>query len=162
MGDSRIPLSERRIDWLFIVGFGMFALTSFFPDRHAAMNADPTAGGSFLAEMMAGYGRDIDPLVAANPMWLRIMSGISAFIMGPFYLVLIASFVKGWNRIRMPAIVYASAILYSLVVHIGMEFIGPYPPANAGLMLAVYFPYAALPAALAYRMRRARPFSPAD
>jgi hypothetical protein len=159
MSDRPIPLSARRLDWVFIIGFCVFALTSFFPDRHAAMNADPTAGEGLLAEMMVGYGRDIDPLVAANPMWLRIMSGISAFVMGPFYLILVASFVKGWNRIRMPAIVYASAILYSLVVHVTMELIGPHPPANTPLLLLVYLPYAALPAALAWRMRSTKPFS---
>ena len=90
---------------------------------------------------------------------MQMMSGISAFIFGPFYLVMIYAFVRGLNWIRIPAWCWATAMLYSMVVHMTMEFVGPYPPTNVLLLLAIYAPYAALPIATAWRLRKHEPFS---
>ena len=158
-GDSR-PLRERPGDFVFIVGFGLFAVTSFCFDRLAALDVDfhdPNAG--FFATAFRSYGEAVDPLTLVNPKWLQVMSGISAFVFGPFYLVLIAAFVRGDDRIRLPAIAYVAAMVYSVVVHVTMEFVGDVPPVAVGPMLATYTPYLLLPLALAWRMRHERPFA---
>ena len=155
----RVPLRERKLDQLLIFGFLTFAFTSFCFDRLAATHADLEQVDSFFARYLVEYGRAVDPLVLANPLWLRIMSGISAFLMGPFYLIMVRAFVRGDERIRIPALVYVCAIAYSLVVHLGVEFLGDIKPLNLPVFWATYAPYMVVPLLLAWRMRHPHPFS---
>lgn len=154
-----VPLRERKLDQLLIFGFLTFALTSFCFDRLAAMHADLEQVDGFFARYLVDYGRAVDPLVLANPLWLRIMCGISAFGMGPFYLVMVRAFVRGDERIRVPALVYVCAMAYSLVVHLGVEFLGDLRPLNLPVFWAAYAPYMAIPLLLAWRMWHPHPFS---
>lgn len=154
-----IPLRKRKLDQLLIFGFLTFAFTCFAFDRLAATHADLEQVDSFFARYLVAYGRTVDPLVLANPLWLRIMSGISAFVMGPFYFVMVRAFVKGDERIRIPALIYVCAISYSMVVHLGVEFFGDLPPLNVPVLLATYAPYAVIPLLLAWRMRGPHPFT---
>lgn len=156
-----VPLRRRKLDQLLIFGCLTFALTSLCFDRLAIMYADlesATGIDAYLARYLILYGKNVDPLVLANPLWLRIMSGISAFVMGPFYLLLARALVKGQSFIRVPALVYAGVMLYSMVVHLGMEIFGDLPPANVPLMVAAYAPYVVFPLALIWRMRTPDPF----
>jgi hypothetical protein len=154
-----IPLRERKLDQLLIFGFLTFAFTSFCFDRLAATYPDLEQVDSFFARYLVVYGRTVDPLVLANPLWLRIMSGISAFGMGPFYCVLARAFVKGDERIRIPALIYVCAMYYSLVVHLGVEFLGDLRPLNLPVFWAAYAPYMVIPLLLAWRMRGPHPFT---
>lgn len=154
-----IPIAERRGDLIFVGLLVSFAFTSFFFDRLAAVHADLEEQTSVFARLLVYYGKTIDPLVLANPLWLRLMSGFSAFVMGPFYLIAAESIYRGRDAIRVPALMWAAIMVYSMFVHMTMEFIGDYPPANLPLLLATYAPYAIAPIALAYRMRKANPFT---
>lgn len=153
-----LELRDRPRDRLFIAGFLMFAATSFLVDRLAALDVD-VCGEQRMWGALCWYGRNLDPLYLANPQWLRVMSGISAWVFGPMYLVMAWAFWRGVEAIRIPAIVWAVAILYSMVVHLWMEFFGDHPPPNIPILLAIYLPYVALPVALVWRVRRPRPFS---
>jgi hypothetical protein len=154
-----VPLRQRKLDQVLIFGFLTFAFTCFAFDRLAATHADLEQVDGFFARYLVVYGRTVDPLVLANPLWLRIMSGISAFAMGPFYFVMVRAFVKGDERIRIPALIYVCAILYSMVVHFGVEFFGDLPPLNLPVFLATYAPYVVVPLLLAFRMRDPHPFT---
>ena len=88
-----------------------FAATSFLFDRAAAMDTVGPDSADPFGRALWMYGMRFDPLVAENPLFLRLMSGISAFVFGPFYVVLAWGLVKGRNWIRMPTIVWASAML---------------------------------------------------
>ncbi len=153
-----IPLTQRGLDRVFVLGFLMFAATSLYVDRLAALDVDVCAEQR-LAGALCWYGRNIDPLYLANPHWLRVLSGISAWVFGPLYLVLAYGFWRGVDAVRGPALAWATCILYSMVLHIWLELFGEHPPANPGAMFLVYAPYIALPIALLWRMRSRGPFS---
>jgi hypothetical protein len=155
---ERIPLSERPRDRLFIAFFLTFACTSFFVDRLAALDVD-MCGEQSLWGSLCWYGRTIDPLFLANPQWLRVISGISAFVFGPLYLLLAWAFWRGVDSARAPALVWAISILYSLCLHLWMEFFGEYPPARPFVMMLFYWPYVLVPIATMLRLREDRPFS---
>lgn len=55
-----------------------------------------------------------DPLLLHPPIGLEIQTFISAFVFGPFYLLLVYAFSTGRDWIRMPAILYVSAMTYGM------------------------------------------------
>jgi hypothetical protein len=158
-----IPLRERAVDRALVGGFLVFAATSVFVDRLAALDVDVCEAGS-LGGSLCWYGRTLDPLFLANPQWLRVMSGISAWLFGPLYLAFAWAFARGVDAVRGPALAWAVAILYSMVVHLWMEMFGEHPAPHLGLLLLVYLPYVVLPVLVLWRLRGPTPFtrSPAD
>ena len=80
--------------------------------RHAA---DPrhrllAAERHFLVDSNYWYAHDADPLFMHPPVWMRIVTGLSAFVYLAFYLVLVPSLIRGWNWIQLPAVIYATMI----------------------------------------------------
>ncbi|PRQ06447.1 EXPERA domain-containing protein [Enhygromyxa salina] len=151
-----LPSSQHGRDrWLALALLG-FAATSFGVDRLAALDVDFCTEQSMWGAL-CWYGRNLDPLFLANPQWLRVMSGISAFVFGPAYLVLAWGIWRGVEAARWPTIAWAVALLYSMVVHLWMEFFGDYPPPRPGLLLAIYLPYAVVPILALWRFSRPPP-----
>lgn len=151
-------LKRRTLDVIFVATFVSFSLTSFLFDRAAALDAVGPESSDPFGRALWWYGTHYDPLVAQNPWFLRVMSGISAFVFGPFYLYLAHGFVKRRDAIRLPAIAWASVMLYSMVVHVAIELWGDLPPPSTMVFIATYGGYALAPALLLYRMRSATPF----
>ncbi len=189
MSDTVIPLKERKYDWFFIVAFLAFAFTSFAADMVNAVTTPSPNHSYFWARAVYDlYAVNNDPLLIANPTFLRAMCFISAFIFGPFYLVLVYSFVKGKNWIRPFALVYVGMIVESMLVLLAVEFIGDaalfekmcecgvksrevldFHGLNSDLtvqntlkFLAYNLPYKVIPILLGIRMWRHKPFSPRD
>lgn len=183
---SILPLRERKGDWFFIVFFACFFFTSLAADMANAISSPRAEGVYFWARAVYNlYAVNNDPLLIANPSWLRAMCFLSAFVFGPFYAVLVYSFVKGKNWIRPFALVYAGMIIESMIVLIYAEFAGDAALfsqvcgagvrpaeelARAGLspdlavqyvfkFMAFNLPYKVVPLLLAVRMRRENPFS---
>ena len=88
-----IPLRERPIDRLLIAGFLIFASTSFFVDRLAALDVD-FCGEQRMWGALCWYGRTLDPLFLANPQWLRVMSGELASVLSRALIALRLSTVS--------------------------------------------------------------------
>jgi hypothetical protein len=153
-----IPLSQRPWDQWLALAFVCFACTSFGVDRLAALDVD-LCGEQRLWGALCWYGRNLDPLFLANPQWLRVMSGISAFVFGPTYLVLAWGFWRGVEAARWLTIAWAVALLYSMVVHVWMEFFGDHPPPRPGILIAIYLPYVILPVVAVWRVRGKHPFA---
>jgi hypothetical protein len=154
-----VPLRERPGDWLFVLAFSFFALSSWFSDTVPALGIPITPDSpNALARGAWFYARDADPLLIASPFYLRVSCFISAFVFGAFYPVLVYAFVRGANWIRIPAIVYVSAMTYGMVMFLCMEFLGPLPPTNLPWFFSWNLPYLLIPLALGWRMRHARPF----
>jgi hypothetical protein len=131
------------------------------------------------------YALGNDPLLIANPTFLRVMTAISAFLFGPFYVVLVVAFVTGKNWIRPFALLYAGMIIESMIVLLVVEFAGDLAlfqmmgaggvksaaelaqkgltPSLAvlrpGKFLLYNLPYKLIPLLLAVRMWRPNPFS---
>ena len=180
-----LPLSERKGDWFFILFFSCFVFTSFASDLVNAVSKPSAESGYFWARAVYDlYAVNNDPLLIANPIYMRVMTFLSAFVFGPFYIVLVYSFIKGKNWIRPLALFYAGMIVESMIVIIVAEFVGDAPLfaqmcqgvkpieelAKAGLnqdlvvqnpikFLAFNLPYKIVPLLLAVRMRKENPFS---
>jgi hypothetical protein len=99
------------------------------------------------------------PVKKVWEVFLWLMCTIDGFVFGPFYLVLIAAFVREREWIRIPALVYASAIVYSTVIYFGVELVEEGHRANLPMVVLINIPYTIVPLLLAYRVRRAPVFS---
>jgi hypothetical protein len=181
-----LPLGERKGDLIFILFFSCFVFTSFAADFVNGVMSPSADSGYVMARAVYNlYAVNNDPLLIANPSWMRAMCFLSAFVFGPFYIVLVYSFVKGKNWIRPFALVYAGMIIESMIVIIYVEFAGDAALfgqmcqggvkateelARAGLnqdltvqnvfkFMAFNLPYKILPLMLALRMRKENPFS---
>lgn len=150
---SHRPWYQRPVDALLILSFVAFCGIAVTFDRAAGLDLVAPDSPDLFGRMLWEWGVKYDPLVAANPLALRIMSAISAFLYGPFYLVLIWALMKQRNWIRIPAIVYGSTILYSMLVHVLAEFMYETPPPSMTVFLIAYGGYALIPALLLWRMR---------
>lgn len=147
-GPPRPDLTTRLLAYTFFA----FAATSLLFDRAAALDwVGPDVGDPF-GRALWWYGSRFDPLVAQNPLFLRTMSTISAFVFGPFYLLLGWALLKQRRWIRLPAIVYAAVMLYSMVVHTVVEIWGDLPPPNMLVFVGTYAAYVIAPAVLLRRM----------
>ena len=93
---------------------------------------------------------------------MRLVTGLSAFVYGPFYLLLAWALVKGKNWIQVPAIIYATMIsTITGVVVFGVEFFGEpeFRVLNVGKFLPLNLPYVLIPLLLLIRMRKELPFT---
>jgi len=94
--------------------------------------------------------------------YLRINTGISGMVYGPFYLLLVFAFIKGKNWIRIPAFIYVGAMMHGMTEFvIGEYWLGP-PPGRPIIFWAFNGPYGVIPLLLAYRMRKPNPFGTAS
>jgi hypothetical protein len=158
-----LPFKERRIDVFFAVLFVIFAITSGISD------AIPTLGIAMapdspnpLARANYWYAIDADPLFMHPPVWMRFVTGLSAFVYGPFYLLLSWCLVKGKNWIQLPAVIYGTMISsITGVIVMGVEFFGEpeFQTHNAVKFLSLNLPYVLLPMLLVARMRKPLPFT---
>ena len=157
-----IPLQQRPADLLFAAFFAFATWSSWFSDIVPALGITIAENSpSRLGRLTYFYAKDADPLLIAQPYYLRISCFISAFVFGAFYPVLVYALVTGKSWIRMPAIVYASAMTYGMIMFFCFEFFGPLPPTNLGWFALWNLPYLVVPLLLAYRMWHPDPFSQA-
>jgi hypothetical protein len=145
--------SPRRslLDAMLVATMVAFAGTSFLFDRAAALDLVAPDSSDPFGRWLWWFGTNYDPLVAENPWFLRVMSGISAFVMGPFYLWAARALWRNDPRLRVPALVYAVAMTYSMIVHIAVELWGATPPPSLLVFTMMYLPYCALPILLVRR-----------
>ena len=160
---ANLPLRQRKIDIFFAVIFLTFAVTSGISDLvpTIGMTMSPESPNP-LARANYWYASDTDPLFMNPPVWMRIVTGLSAFVYGPFYLLLAFALIRGKNWIQLPAVIYATLIagLTGIVVF-GVEFFGEaaFRTPNPAKFLAFNLPYVLVPLLLLARMRKPLPFT---
>lgn len=158
-----LPLRERRVDIFFAAAFAAFTVTSLISDLLPTIGVDfSRPSDNFFAQSNYWYAHDADPLFMHPPAWMRIVTGLSAFVYMPFYIVLVAALIKGWNRIQLPSVVYATMIsTITGVIVFGVEFFGEaeFRTQNPAKFLAFNLPYVLIPILLLIRMRRPMPFT---
>lgn len=160
---NNLPLKERKIDLFFAVVFLTFALTSGISDLVPTLGIEMAPDSpNPLARANYWYAVDADPLFMNPPVWMRIVTGLSTFVYGPFYLVLAYALIRGRNWIQLPAVIYATMIssITGFIVF-GVEFFGEpqFQTQNAAKFLAFNTPYVLLPILLLVRMRKPEPFT---
>jgi hypothetical protein len=149
---ERRPLD--RTDAVLAVTLLAFAATSLLFDRCAALDIIAADSADPFARAIHWYGERYDPLVVANPLWLRIMSAISAFVYGPLYLYFAWSLLRRGRWPRIAAAAWAWTLLYSMVVHLLVELFGELNPPDLVVFVGVYAPYVIAPALVLARLRR--------
>lgn len=150
-------LRERPLDLFLVACFCLFAFTSLVMEMYIVFDVDLRTASDPLGRAWRFYCQ-WDPLFLDTPLWLRIMCGIDGFVFGPFYLVAIYALVRRRPWIRLPALLYVAAIVYSTLVYFGYEFIAERERANLLMVTLINVPYTIIPLVFGWRMWRARPF----
>lgn len=158
-----LRLRDRPIDIVFAAFFSAFFVTSLISDLLPTVGVDFSHPSSnFFANSNWWYAHDADPLFMHPPTWMRIITGLSAFVYMPFYVVLVFALVRGRDWIQLPAVIYATMIVaLTGIVVFGVEFFGEpeFRTGNPAKFLAFNLPYVLVPLALLIRMRAPRPFA---
>ena len=154
-------LKERPFDAFLVFWFCVFAVTSLVYEQYVVFDVDLAATTDPIGRSWYWYAASFDPVFLDTPLWLRIMCTIDGYVFGPFYLVLIYALVRGRNWIRVPALIYGAAIVYSTAVYFGWEFLDATNRAQANLVgvFVVNIPYTIIPLLLVWRMRKPDPFA---
>ena len=150
------------MDIVFAVIFSVFIVTCIISDSIEGLGIPQTATTTnILAQWNYTYSSQYDPLYLAEPLWLRMISGTSAFLYLPFYVILVIALLRGWNRIQIFAVIYATMIISLTAIPIfGVEFFGgpgERTPNPVGFLL-YNGPYVVVPFILLLRMRKPLPF----
>ncbi|MFE6254209.1 EXPERA domain-containing protein [Agromyces sp. NPDC057865] len=158
-----LPLRQRPFDWFFIVVFTLFTVTSMISDMLPTLGMDfSQPSPNFLVNSNWWYAHDTDPLFMDPPVWMRIVTGLSAFVYPVFYVLLVVSLFRGWNWIQLPSVIYATMIAtITGVIVFGVEFFGEpeWITPNPVKFLAFNLPYVLIPILLLVRMRTPLPFA---
>jgi len=154
------PLRRRPLDAFLVFWFCLFAVSSLVYEQFIVFGVDLSAATDIFGRSWYWYARSFDPIFLDTPSWLRVMCTIDAYVFGPFYLVLIYALVREQNWIRIPALLYGAAIVYSTLVYFGYEFLDEANRAHANLLavLLVNIPFTLLPLLLMWRVRHPDPF----
>jgi hypothetical protein len=159
---TSLALRDRRIDIFFAVVFAAFTVTSVISDLLPTIGVHfDKPSGNFFVNSNYWYAHDADPLFMHPPAWMRIVTGLSAFVYMPFYIVLVYALITARDWIQLPAVIYATMIVtLTGIVVFGVEFFGEAATrtGNPAKFLAFNLPYVLVPLLLLIRMRRPEPF----
>jgi hypothetical protein len=160
---ANLPLRDRRIDIFFAVIFSAFTITSLISDLLPTVGVDfSQPSDNFFVQSNYWYAHDADPLFMNPPFWMRVVTGLSALVYMPFYLVLVYALVTGRNWIQLPSVIYATMIsTITGIIVFGVEFFGEagFRTQNPVKFLLFNLPYVLVPLLLLARMRKPAPFA---
>jgi len=157
---NAMPLRRRPFDAFLVFWFCLFAVSSLVYEQFIVFGVDLSTMTDVFGRSWYWYASSFDPIFLDTPLWLQIMCTIDAYVFGPFYLVLIYALVRERNWIRVPALLYGAAIVYSTLVYFGYEFLDESNRAHANLLAVflVNIPYTLVPLLLMWRFRDPDPF----
>eukprot|EP01121_Diplochlamys_sp_Union-15-3_P001179 TRINITY_DN1103_c0_g1_i1.p1 TRINITY_DN1103_c0_g1~~TRINITY_DN1103_c0_g1_i1.p1 ORF type:complete len:189 (-),score=19.28 TRINITY_DN1103_c0_g1_i1:54-620(-) len=154
------PISKRPSDLVIVIFFITFIVLSLCFDLFQALsgenatleNTKDLPWPQALKEAYFWWTDICDPLIRANPVWLRVMSFVSPVVYIPYWLLGIYAFLFGKEWIRTPTIMFCTALIYSLIVIFAEHIYGPYKSHNLPLIFAAYGPYLLFPIFLLIRV----------
>lgn len=165
------PLRQRKGDWFFIIAFSFFTVTSIVTDSVNGLNGQLDPESSYVVErfIYESYASKADPLLIVNPPQVRVSAWISAFIWLPLYIYFVIGFVRGWNHIRVPALIYGGALTHGMITYMAEGMYGWWAttgwkdlPNTTEPDTLYYFltnlPYLLVPLFTIIRMRKPNPF----
>ncbi|MDL2297434.1 DUF2781 domain-containing protein [Bacteroidales bacterium OttesenSCG-928-C03] len=158
-----LKLKDRPIDIFFMIVFSIFIVTSCIADMVPTLGIDFNEPSSnFIVNANYWYAEGTDPLFQNPPVWMRIVTGLSAFVYMIFYVVLVVALARGWNKIQLPSVIYATMIAgITGIIVFGVEFFGEpeFRTPNPVKFLSFNLPYVLIPILLLIRMRKPMPFT---
>jgi hypothetical protein len=128
-----IPLSRRWIDILIVAFFLVNLLfVSYFIDTEQLVIANP-AHFTYpiwppkpVVDAVHWWGFHFDPLLIARPVFFKVTIWLDNLLYGPFYLVATYAYIKGKEWIRIPSIIYATAMIEGVIIILSEEAFGQY------------------------------------
>lgn len=160
---ANLPLRKRGWDIFFIVFFSWAFLTCIISDAIPTLGiVESPDSPNILARLNYNYAIVNDPLFLHPPVWMRFVTGLSAFVYSIFYIFLVYALVRGRNWIQLPAVIYATMIAsITGVIVFGVEFFGEpeWRTPNPLGFLMYNLPYVLIPLLLLIRMRKPMPFT---
>jgi hypothetical protein len=160
------PLAHRPADLVFIAFWAInLGFITYMIDVEQIVIPDPARfvypvwPPRFAVDAIHWWARTYDPVVWARAPWYRATIWIDALLFGPFYLVAIPAFWKGWSRIRIPCFVWAGMMLAIVTIILFEEILGATPSPAPGIVVSANLPWLLVPIAVIMRMRREEPFS---
>jgi hypothetical protein len=140
-----------RLEWTIVLMCGGFALTSFLVDPLSAFNAAIDVHSKCpVIRATSQWAELSDPLWLANPPLVRGQTGLSVFVYGPLYVMIIVALFRQASWIRLPALLLSGALTVNVLAYVIGSFIG-YHVNHPLLFVAVNLPYVLLPVALIKR-----------
>ncbi len=155
MAESVAPLRRRPFDAFLVLWFCVFSVSSFVFEQFIVFDVDLASATDPFGRTWYWYASSFDPVFLDTPLWLRIMCGIDGYVFGACYPVFIYAFAKGRDWVRIPALCYGAAIVYSTLVYFGWEFLDAEnrAQANLAMVIVVNIPYTIVPLLLMWRVR---------
>lgn len=152
--------SMNILDRFLTVAFLIFAATSATIDAYLAFGVEfnRNSNNPLIQLIYSLYVEGNDFLMLENPLFLRVQAGISAFVFGPFYLLLAYCLMRKKDWIRIPALMYVSAMVYGMTIVLCVQFLGKNPPGNMLVFSLGTLPYLLIPLLLGARMLKPQPF----
>jgi len=162
-----IPLSKRPADVVLLVFFFINILfITYIVDLETLVIADPNNftypawPPPFMVDIIHNYGRTIDPVLIARPVWWKMTIVIDAVFFGPYYVAAIYAFIKDKEWIRIPSIIYSSVLMTNVIIILGEEFFGPHATPQPLIVFLLNAPWLFMPMLLIYRMwKHPHPFT---
>jgi hypothetical protein len=148
------------VDWIFLFFFSVSVLYGFAYSIPEGLGLAPVAADSPYPPFRALYdwAERVEPAHLDPPASLVFRSLLDGFVHAPFLCVLLWAIVRGWNPIRIPALLYAASAVTNMAGYFWESFHGAAPPLQAGTFWAFNLPWLLVPILLAVRMRRPEPF----
>lgn len=143
-----------KLEWGIVGLCAFFALTSFLIDPCAAFGIPVDVNSKCpIIRSSSGWAVYTDPLWMADPPMLRVQTGISVFVYGPYYVLTIVALVRRLAWMRLPSLLLAGALTVNVVVYVVAAFVG-YHVNHPAAFVAVNVPYVILPVLLVMRFGR--------
>ena len=161
-----IPFSQRKTDWL-LVGFFVLNLTfiTYIVDIEQLILPNPYTyqqppwPPAPMLTLIHSYGRTLDPLLMARPVWWKMTIWLDVLFYGPFYAFAIYAFIKGREWIRIPALIYSGAMFAGVFIILGEEIAGPSATPQLPIVLLLNLPWLLMPVLIVFRMAKEHPFA---
>ena len=156
-----LSLSERWYDCvhiasfvvMFIVAYTIDIVSGISPVGQRLSNCSVVWGVSlenahfwpprFFYATVLDYCKRADEVFCMNPMWMKVMALWSPLFYGPFYVFSVYAFVRGRDWIRIPGLMWAWGMFYTVTVILFEEFGGDYPSPDFPLVFLANLWYCA-------------------
>lgn len=164
---TTLPLRRRPLDIAILAYFlfNILFVTYFFDLEqivipNVAHFSYPVWPPPFLVNLSHWYGRTLDPLMLARPVWWRATIWIDVLLFGPYYVAAIYAFVRGKSWIRIPSIIYSSVMLTNVTIILSEEIWGPHATPALAAVVGANASWMIFPVLIIVRMwRDSDPFS---
>ena len=104
------------------------------------------------------WTKSCDPVLQQNPLWIKYLSLLSPCLFLPYYLVAIPAILTRQDFIRIPSVMYGTALLLILSTFFTEAVYGQQPSPSLLMFTAGYGAYQLLPLLVLVRFWRDDPF----